>query len=609
MLAPRDRRLLLEALRPPAEYELDRMVGTTYSVDLLALLTAPLAFTFFDWEESDGRPTRDPIALLEAVRRHSHRIHLFHEAGRISVPKPDQRLLAFLEPALIPARARADDGSFHAKTWTLRYTSKSGPVRYRFVCLSRNATFDRSWDAVVVLDGELEQRQRGFGNLQPLGAFLEALPGHAIGPIGPEAEQAIGEMAREIRRVRFDLPPKVKEVRFHPLGVGVERPGVEHTIAPGRRPLLVISPFVRAETLRALAAGRRSFHVVSRQEELDALPPDALTGATQVHVLDPVDPEIEEPVDTSVPTDEQLAGLHAKIYVIDDGWHARVFLGSANATPAGFGRNVEFLVELRGLKSALGIDAILGSDDRREEPGLRALLQPYLRVEPPARDPLVVTAERTLELARRAIARAPLRLLASATGSLFDLTLDTSEAFQWPGDGVRVRVWPSTLPEDRAVEIPSATACWRQLTLPALSAFLVVRLDLAPAEPQRFVVKLPLDGAPDDRREQLLRHMLGSTADVLRLIALLLARDDLTVGEFTQRAIEQVGSEPEPSYACGLPLLESLVQSLAEDPERLAAAHSLVEDLRRTEEGRKLLPQGFEAIWDPVWAVYQEGRR
>jgi hypothetical protein len=62
MLDPETRRYTLETLRPSAGYELDRAIGTTFSLDLLALLTAPLAFTFFDWEDTEGRPTDDPPA-------------------------------------------------------------------------------------------------------------------------------------------------------------------------------------------------------------------------------------------------------------------------------------------------------------------------------------------------------------------------------------------------------------------------------------------------------------------------------------------------------------------------------------------------------------------
>ena len=77
MLRPQSRRLLLDTLRPAVGYRFDRAVGTTFTLDLESLLTAPLAFTFFDWEDTEGRPTADPLALLEAVRRNAGRIHLF----------------------------------------------------------------------------------------------------------------------------------------------------------------------------------------------------------------------------------------------------------------------------------------------------------------------------------------------------------------------------------------------------------------------------------------------------------------------------------------------------------------------------------------------------
>ncbi len=87
MLEAEDRQLLLDALRPPAGYALDRAVGTTYSLDLMSLLVAPLAFALFDREASDGRLVADPIALLEAVRRNADRIDIFCQAGQIAVPR------------------------------------------------------------------------------------------------------------------------------------------------------------------------------------------------------------------------------------------------------------------------------------------------------------------------------------------------------------------------------------------------------------------------------------------------------------------------------------------------------------------------------------------
>ena len=60
MLDPNSRALLLESLRPPEGGALDLAVGTTFTLDLMALLTAPLAFTWFSWEDEEGRPSADP---------------------------------------------------------------------------------------------------------------------------------------------------------------------------------------------------------------------------------------------------------------------------------------------------------------------------------------------------------------------------------------------------------------------------------------------------------------------------------------------------------------------------------------------------------------------
>ena len=174
MLEPNDRRLLLESLRPPPGYELDCAIWTTYSLDLLTLLTVPLAFTFFDWEDEEGRPTADPLALLEAVRRYADRLSVFCEAGAMNVPNAHRLLFVHLEQSVVEVAAPWG-GSFHPKVAVLRFTAPDKPVRYRLLCLSRNLTFDRSWDTMLVLDGELTKRKRAFAENHPFGDFFMLL--------------------------------------------------------------------------------------------------------------------------------------------------------------------------------------------------------------------------------------------------------------------------------------------------------------------------------------------------------------------------------------------------------------------------------------------------
>ena len=52
MLAPDNRTLLLDVLRPPAGHTLDRAIGTTFTLDLSTALIVPLAFAGFQLDDS-----------------------------------------------------------------------------------------------------------------------------------------------------------------------------------------------------------------------------------------------------------------------------------------------------------------------------------------------------------------------------------------------------------------------------------------------------------------------------------------------------------------------------------------------------------------------------
>src|SRR5689334_11800695 len=96
MLDPqRNRQLLLDALCPPVDYELDYALATTFSLDLLTLLVAPVAFTVFGTQQDV--PTDNPVLLLAALKRYADRISLFCQAGRIAIPRRETPLIAYLE--------------------------------------------------------------------------------------------------------------------------------------------------------------------------------------------------------------------------------------------------------------------------------------------------------------------------------------------------------------------------------------------------------------------------------------------------------------------------------------------------------------------------------
>ncbi len=602
MLDPRERQVLLECLRPPDGYRLDRAVGTSYSLDLIALLTAPLAFTFFDWDDSEGRPSADPIALLESVRRHASRIHVFCQAGEIKLPPPTQRLVAYLERSVVPIPMTPTGGIFHPKVWLIRFVADGAPVRFRFICLTRNLTFDRSWDNVLSLDGELLDRQRGIRANRPLADFIASLPGLAA-PIRelPETDRAqIAQMAEEVRRVRFDLPEDVDEIAFWPLGIeGYARSPFAHNRENGA--VLAASPFLSAPFLESLTEGRDECKLVSRPDQLTAMPKEILERFNEIFVLNSA---VEDPGSVDGSEDSALSGLHAKLFIQEDGWNASVFTGSANATTAALNRNVEFITELIGKKSRLGLEAFLG--DRSKKEGMWKILEPWTgESRPPTEDEAARQAlEKELATSRRAIASARLALhcVEVADGS-HRYRLELHSEAPLPDIAFKnLRCWPTTLRIESAAALvgaPPVLASFGPLSFDALTGFLACELSGTKGGVSlrsEFVLSLPLEGAPADRLDRLLAAQLKDKDHLLRFLWLLLE----TEGRVADLAEElNLGGEPGSGgeWAASFPLFERLVRSAIDSKDRLTDMGRLLEDLTRTQEGRDLIPEGLLPLW------------
>jgi len=388
MLEPDARHLLLDALRPPPGYTLDMAAGTTYSLDLLALMVAPVAFALFDRQGGDGSPVEDPIAMLQALRAHADRISLFCQAGQIAVPPEFRSLLVYLEGSVHPVVPPRPEAIFHPKVWYLRFRRSDVDVQYRLLCLSRNLTFDRSWDTVLRLEGRAGDEPK-HPELARFAASLIAMAG-STRPVAPERAGAIRDLGDQFARAEWILPDGFDRVRFWPLGDD----GADRWPFDGRRDrMLVVSPFVTAGTLTRLTKGHAGSILVSRPETVDALGGTATKHLAERLVLSSdasaPDDNASAPVrDGAVAeaADRRLEGLHAKTYVADAGWRARVWTGSANATDAAFHGNVEFVVELEGRKDRCGVHAAIG--DQADRLGLRKLVVPY---EPSQLEPLEPT--------------------------------------------------------------------------------------------------------------------------------------------------------------------------------------------------------------------------
>jgi len=619
-----DRRHLMEILRPPEGYAFDFAVGTTFSLDLLALMTAPVAFTRFEADSNFQKA--DLLVLMEALRRYAEKICIFCHAGRIKIPNNyDQHFYSLLEGSVFQALPQNESGSFHPKVWALRYRSKNGPTAYRVLCLSRNLTFERSWDTALILDGFLSERKSAIAANNPLGDFIESLPGLVAEKLPEVTQKRIEQMQYEIRRVKFDPPQDFNEVVFHPLGIDTKK---TNPISGRIDRLLVITPFLTEGRLDELSSLSSKSILVSRFDSLQKIPAGCLKKFSELFCLKEgaiLERDESEDSGESVPYDfgiglkhneleqgiieSRLDGLHAKIYIADAGSESRIWTGSANATDAAFSKNIEFMVELRGQKKLCGIDAVLNGGHEADDDkkiSLRTLLEPFNILDRPRiteNEPLKHLADKT----RAMLGAAGLSARVYPEGKCFCISIEGKIISI--SEEVKVEFRPITLRKAQA--LPFLTGSRRQpifkgLSMLEISAFFAFDMTVTSGGMsmcEGFVLKLPLQDAPD-RRKCIMEEMLKDKSQVLRLMMLLLSLERMSdptgtlPGEWSSR---DKGNGRMQLFPGMVPIFENMVRTLKNNPQRIDDLNNLIQDLRGNPETRDLLPDGLDEIWMPIW--------
>ena len=326
--------------------------------------------------------------------------------------------------------------------------------------------------------------------------------------------------------------------------------------------------------------------------------------------------EVEEP-DTE--TQETLfpetthSGLHAKLYVADDGRKAHVWTGSANATQAAFNTYVEFLVEMIGQKNICGVDVFL--ETTKEQSKFADLWLPFNpNAEPIQPDLIQQQLEQVLRSTQATLAaaiwRGQVHPVPESPAFLMQVSPEIACEF---APEIEILYWPLTLSPTSAFvyKTEQSPVTFGPLACESLTAFMVFHLTARSGERSmsvQFVLHVQLNGAPADRQERLLRAMLQNKDQVLRFLLFILADgkndmsnvNDTLLGALNEGQVISSGSRP-----IETPLFESLVQALHSDPTRLDQIARTVSDLERTLEGQHLLPHGFYAIWTPIWEARQ----
>lgn len=576
-------------LRPPEGYELNSAIAATYTLDLDALLSVPVALCFHDTLE--GEIPGERLALLEAVGQLNGQLKVFYQAGNIKLPSSYNRLFALLEPWLQPVMpGNVAYSSFHPKFWLLRYTAPKCPVRYRLIVLSRNLTFDRSWDLALSMEGEVS-RESLYSNHQGWDDLVRGLL-----LLDPSFEPG-NVIRKELNRIKWHPPDNLRDPRILAGGPGYGRP---LDMLSQNDSILVVSPFLKDsvgevgaldELAQRAPEGNR--WLLSRGEELDEVGPKKLDGWSCFAInSDVVDGEERLEMGTA------RQNLHAKLIVVERGKTCHWHLGSANATAAALGkagadpRNTELMVRLTGQSALMGPATLLEQWVDEDNPGNGLFVEHQFEER---KDNEGESDRNLFRVLSFDLIKANWTLTARQAESdptLFELGLQIDKMPKLP-EGLSVEV--SLLPVRGSHRPLASLICWTSLNLNQLSAFLAVKItSQASSETEHLVIQTDLNlPTGTDRERRIIEQLVDTEDKFLNYIRLLLQRHpDKNEWFGSDGSCGQAGALG--SLFGDSPVFEQLMFAAARDTEILARIQKMMDRLKGTSVP---IPERFEKLW------------
>ena len=520
-----------ETLLPPIGYFLEKAVGTTYSLDLETLTAISIALGLV--EDTDSELMNNPIGMLNALQKVSEKITIFCEAGQIKLPNKPNALCLMLEKMVVPVKlpsTRNMNGypAFHPKTWLLEYCNSDGDKCYRFVVMSRNLTFDHSWDIACALDGEFGKKE--VESSYPISDFLKFLRKQLDKELINYDRQYkdLSHFIRTINKVRFTQDSKFSDFDVMPLGIGENAYDIssDSLLKDNFHELVVMSPFITGGVITGFNDPRKNLTgtkrtLITRKAELPKISQGKASNF-DVYVLkdDIVDGEsaLSEGDDASNYEDITKQDIHAKLYIRRKNGDVDLYLGSMNATNAAIHSNVEMVLRLKTRQHILSGDKFLTDIMGEDRAGNR---NPFELAEfDDNSEEAESTTQDLVERVIKSICRLKMNAEASPEGSgKYSLRLTTNYDNYFD---CSIKIRPLRL--KNGYQELAETMVFNNLDSLELSEFYAISVSKDNCTLER-VIMIPTDGIPEERDAEIIRSVINNRRAFIEYVAFVLGDD------------------------------------------------------------------------------------
>ena len=141
------------------------------------------------------------------------------------------------------------------------------------------------------------------------------------------------------------------------------------------------------------------------------------------------------------------------------------------------------------------------------------------------------------------------------------------------------------------------------MPLPDITPFLALRVSSPEGLQRGTVIRAELVNDPQGRLDEVLARQINTPEKFLRFFTLLLGLGNPHL--LAALAGTGDGSNGHTRIAPGPGLFELVLRALADHPDAVADVDRLLNVCTRTDQGRAVLPAGFESLWPVVMNAHR----